>query len=454
MTFADSSAPRQSASPRGPLPRRFLIPAVASIFVMMILVLLAPIMTADGPPGGAGNTLRQVSYGVLFLATVGVVGGYTRPAKLLAPPITMIVAIAWCWISLTWALEPSISIRRLILTTLVFWTIFLAVEECGFDRTIKAMMICLATLLAVNFISVLISPETAIHQAEASVDVGLVGDWKGILPQKNFTGATCALTILVFGFGGQKLNMIVRVAVIAAAGFFLYMTESKTSMGMLALACTLGGAYMLLSPRMRVFVIPIVAVAGIAAMIYAITAWDESLGPFARKDGLTGRVQIWPYLIAYAHDHPITGAGYGSFWNIGEQGPIFAYSQNWVSTLTSGHNGYLDLLVQVGWPGLILAIIATIVMPLWKLLSNSEINRARGGMLIALIIFCVGHNMTETSLFERDVIVGVFLIFAVALTNSLSRRSKAGASQSRTARKSSRGASDPSPNAPAPSTNG
>jgi O-antigen ligase len=417
MTFADASEPRRTA------PRGFFIPTIISIFVMMILVLIAPIMTADGTPDGSGNTLRQAGYALLFLATVWMVGGFKRPRKLLAPPLMIILAIGWCWLSLFWALEPSITIRRLLLTTLVLWIIFLAVEECGFDRTIKAMMICLVALLIANYIAIVAFPYEAIHQAGISVDAGIVGDWKGVLPQKNFTGACCALTIMLFLFAGKQVNLILRIGVIAASAFFLVMSQSKTSMGMLILSAAVGGIYYVFNPRLRMVLIPVVALAGVAMMMYSITAWDEMLGPFARHDGLTGRVQIWPYLISYATDHPYTGAGYGSFWNIGTEGPIYSYSRNWVSELSNGHNGYLDLLVQVGWPGLILAVLATMVIPMWKLLSNSEVSKARGGLLIALLIFCIGHNITETSLFERDVIVGVFLIFTVALVEVVTRRS-------------------------------
>lgn len=407
---------------RKPVARPFFIPTIVSIFAMMTLVLIAPIMTADGPPDGSGNTLRQIGYGILFLATVGLVGGFKHPRKLLAPPLLVMLAVGWCWLSLFWSLEPSISFRRIILTTLVLWIIFMAVEECGFDRTVKCMMVCMVVLLAANYIAVLGWPQNGIHQASESVDSGVIGDWKGVLPQKNFTGAACALTILLFAFMNQGVGRAVRIGVVLASGFFLYMTESKTSMGMLALALAVGGIYYAFNPRLRVILIPVIAIAGIAVMMYTITAWDQMLGPFERRDGLTGRAQIWPYLIAYAQDHPLTGAGYGAFWNIGTESPIHVYSRNWIATLSSGHNGYLDLLVQVGWPGLILAVLATMIVPMQQLLSNSGVSRSRGALLIGLIVFCIGHNMTETSLLERDVIVGVFLIFAVALVQVVCRR--------------------------------
>jgi O-antigen ligase len=158
-------------------------------------------------------------------------------------------------------------------------------------------------------------------------------------------------------------------------------------------------------------------------MLSSINWWDEMLGPFQRKDALTGRVEIWPYLFNYAKDHPFTGSGYGSFWNIGENSPVYQYTKNWVSELGNGHNGYIDLLVQIGVPGLVLAVIATIISPAVRLLSTNVAGRSQLALLVAMLVFCAGHNMTESSLLERDTIIEVFLMFTIALTGVVTRRS-------------------------------
>ncbi len=145
--------------------------------------------------------------------------------------------------------------------------------------------------------------------------------------------------------------------------------------------------------------------------------------PFQREDSLTGRVQIWPPLVAYALDNPLLGAGFGSFWNIGRESPIFAYSTTyWVTQLGNGHNGYLDLLVQIGFPGLILVVMALIVTPMLRLSLSPYASRNQGALLLALIIFCTGHNFTETSLMDRDAFVHLYLVMAGALARTLARR--------------------------------
>jgi O-antigen ligase len=86
-----------------------------------------------------------------------------------------------------------------------------------------------------------------------------------------------------------------------------------------------------------------------------------------------------------------------------------------VAQITSGHNGFLDLVVQIGLPGLLLALCAVIVAPMRVLLTDAGLDRSRRSLLTALVVFGVGHNLTESSLFDRDAAVHVFLMLAIAL---------------------------------------
>lgn len=113
-------------------------------------------------------------------------------------------------------------------------------------------------------------------------------------------------------------------------------------------------------------------------------------------------------------DHPWTGAGFGSFWNVGQSSPVFSYATGWVTQITVGHSGYFDQLAAVGFPGLILMVYALIVWPLIRLLASSSISPQQGALISTMIIFSMGHNITESGLFERDVIVSVFLYFGAA----------------------------------------
>jgi O-antigen ligase len=180
------------------------------------------------------------------------------------------------------------------------------------------------------------------------------------------------------------------------------------------------------NPRRRVAVVSIIVVVAAAIAIFVYYDWDALSAPFNRPDAFTGRVQIWKVLVEYHSDHPL-GSGYGSFWNIGPDRQMLHYvkSTNWVAGQPQAHNGYLDLLVQLGMPGLILGILAFIVAPIGRLLVSLEARRAQGGMLLAMIIFSAGHNFTESSYLDRDQLVEVFCLLAIALVGVIARPNRA-----------------------------
>jgi O-antigen ligase len=241
--------------------------------------------------------------------------------------------------------------------------------------------------------------------------------------QKNFAGAACALTILYFVFDAKKTSWPVRLVVIAASAVFLYQSNSRTSMVLLCSSFAVVGLYRLYQPRYRWVACLFLAPAALLGAVLAHEYWDPISAPFSRPDSLTGRGQIWPALWRYWQEHWLLGSGFGSFWNVGEPRPISLYGQGWVaSAINSGHNGFLDLLVQTGLPGLVLAVLATVCAPLATLIVHPSLDRSRASLLLACIWFCVGHNFTESSLFDRDATVHVFLMLAIALLGIEARR--------------------------------
>lgn len=56
-----------------------------------------------------------------------------------------------------------------------------------------------------------------------------------------------------------------------------------------------------------------------------------------------------------------------------------------------------------------------LVIPSWKLIVKGTATRSEGSLLIGVLVFCAGDNLMESSFLERDAIVQVFLLFAIAL---------------------------------------
>jgi O-antigen ligase len=385
----------------------------------MLGLTLAAIKSEDAVQQGGGEATRQVFYVAVFLIALAASQPLTRPARLLALPATLVIALAWCGASVGWSEVAPIAMRRFVLTAMIIVALFRMVDQLGFERTVKVVQASLAMVLVLNFAAVASLPFAIHHMAEIG-DPNLAGAWRGLLPQKNFAGAVCALTIIAFALDPLHRRAGGRWVLIVAAALFLYKTKSKTSIGLLLLSLSAGWAYLRYNPAYRALLIPVAVVLVPLVALYA-TGWVSSvLHPSDDLSGLTGRVQIWPPLFAYVRDHPLHGAGFGSFWNVGEASPIYRYGKGWVAKVGNGHNGYLDLATQIGIPGLILVVTAAFVAPLTRILASVSAPRAHGAVLVAMLLFCACHNFTETSLFDRDQIVEVFMMLTVALIAKVS----------------------------------
>ncbi|WP_165356445.1 O-antigen ligase [Sphingosinicella sp. BN140058] len=400
--------------------RRGAFTAATFGMLWMVIIGLNPLSekVKTIPATGDGDLARQLCYSLIFIVALLASRPLTHPRNLFALPLTVTIALGWCWLSLSWSAVPDVGMRRLILTSIIMFSIFRSVKEIGHERTIALIRLVLLITLVLNYVAIVVTP-AAVHQMAEIGDPNLIGNWRGVLPQKNFAGAICAFTVILFTFDAQKLQRWLRAVVIVGALFFLYKTHSKTSQGILVLAMIVGWVYTRYNPSYRALIIPLISVIGCAGVLYVEMNWDALMAPLHSPDALTGRTQIWPPLANFANDHLLTGSGFGSFWNIGPTSPIYQYAEGWVSGIASGHNGYLDMLVQVGLPGLTLIVISMIIWPMIRLLGSRTAPRQTGALMLALIVFCMGHNTTESSLFDRDMVVQQFLSFAVAMVGSV-----------------------------------
>jgi O-antigen ligase len=349
----------------------------------------------------------------------------------MAMPTTILILLGYCLLTCTWAIDPNIAFRRLALTAAVVWMLVRAVGDLGAVRTAKIVRTYLVVLLVANYLTVAFSP---LGKHLSGEEPWLLGDWRGLTAHKNVAGPACCFTILMFLFDSNRIAPWVRALVIAASTIFLAMTHAKTATGMLAIALVAGGVMHFYNPRHRSLVVPLSVIGGTLAFLYLLMYSGVIERVLDDPGALSGRGAIWPALLTYARENLWTGAGFGSFWQIGDRSPIYFLSWSWVATaIGHGHNGYLDLLVTIGLPGLLLAIAVLLVWPAVRLLCSLNISRGRRSLLAAILVFCAGSNLTESTLMDRTSTVQVFLMLAIILIHRLSDQS-AGAHQALRAR--------------------
>jgi len=127
-----------------------------------------------------------------------------------------------------------------------------------------------------------------------------------------------------------------------------------------------------------------------------------------RDATLTGRTQVWSALIPIVMRSPVVGGGFGVFWTPARRDSF---------DISGAHNGYLDVLLGLGFVGIIL-------VSFFYLASCRNARRELshdfdwGVLCISFIIMALIHNMGESSISSfNNYLTGIVLFIAVSSTN-------------------------------------
>jgi O-antigen ligase len=123
-------------------------------------------------------------------------------------------------------------------------------------------------------------------------------------------------------------------------------------------------------------------------MIYGGFLAGGVTSALGRDASFTGRTEIWAGLLPIVESHPILGAGFGGFWT---RDNIRAHE------ITEAHNGYLDIMLDLGVMGLILISIFYLHI-CRQALSGLEIDFDWAALTICMVIMTIIHNFTESSI--------------------------------------------------------
>ncbi|MBN9544030.1 MAG: O-antigen ligase family protein [Alphaproteobacteria bacterium] len=389
---------------------RSLIAEIAFVaLLLMMFVGLSPFAPPPSPTTvnmaapAPGDFLRQIIFlgiffPVLFASTLQRGWDVFRVV-----PFALIAMLAWCFFSMGWSGAPDVTMRRSALAAILVISTIASVDLVGGPRAFLLWRIVLAIVLALNWLSIPLI-ETAVH-LPGEIDPSLVGDWRGLYGQKNTAGAVCVLTALLFLFSRNgRGNWIGWLVAVAALGF-LAMTRSKTSIALFPVALVAGLAYGIAwrdSLSRAIFLCGAILMAGIASLLLLLN-WDFILKLLTDPASFTGRAEIWQAILAYMHDHPLLGAGFGTIAHTGTLSPLHDYARgNWVETIADSHNGYLQILATTGGIGLLLALLAMVVGPLCRFWPLEPARTGFKALLFAIFVFVLLHNFLETDFLESD----------------------------------------------------
>ena len=273
------------------------------------------------------------------------------------------LALLFVWFVATtrWALDPDASSRRLFLY-IVDLLICLAVSLGLKDprRLHSGLATACAIVVVIDLGSWIIAP------AASMTDIGLAA----IHTHKNTLGAVMLLTGLIcapYTLGQRGLMGRMFWGAITTASFVLLIaSKSKTSLAILIVAAFVGPLLLALLRRRAEILwglgLSALALIATAALMWLTWCAMQGLDPLAPAEEITftQRTDVWRFTVDQFRLHPWRGVGFGSFWDVDPKVQPSLQTDLWFAQpdapTNESHNGYLDLLVTTGIPGLIGAL--------------------------------------------------------------------------------------------------
>ena len=370
---------------------------------------------------GEGDPVRQIIY--LSLCATSFVSVAIYGVRKSMYPFFVSLLVFYAVVSSIWAVDTSISFRRAILNVVVICGIANFVGALGPERAYILFRRTLAVIMVVSLVSVFVVPGLARHPAWEP-DPGLVGAWKGVFSQKNHASAIASIAILLYCHECMNRLGAIKLFVLACSIIFLLGTKGKTSIGMLVPALMVGVSFRFLMRSEKGKIVMLIGVCAFFATIIILGGLFSAqiIAKLSDPMAFTGRVAIWQIAVRFIEGHLLLGSGYGDFWNAGPTSPVLKLSgEHWVADVLHSHNGYLEMLVFMGVPGLLIAILGVVIMPFVYLIQMPLRFAAGGAMFSSVWLYCLMHNFLEAYLLARDKQVWMCLFVAIVLMRGLSR---------------------------------
>jgi exopolysaccharide production protein ExoQ len=363
------SAPFPDETPGTPW--RAKAEALACFFMLALMsgALLAPLFAPNQNPDSA-PFLRLMWLPVYGCIAVLMLTAPLKMTRMILPGVMGLALVGWAFASYRWSIAPDLTLRRSI--ALLFTTGFGLYLAARYDwRDLIRMFAAVFLLLAVGtYIASLLFPGFGVH---ATIHPGA---WKGLWYEKNQMGGLMVLGTLACACAAiiapQERRLWIFAAVLTA-GLVIASTSTTALLGLLITCGGLIGLALLRRGGAVTVVTLWAAIAGAAAFIGLILLAPEVFFALVGKDAtLTGRTGIWEALFRRVAERPLLGYGFGAFWQ-NPWGPSWFIKNEVQWSAPNAHNGWLDILVQLGWVGLILVAVHFIAS------AAAAVLRVRGG---------------------------------------------------------------------------
>lgn len=358
------------------------------------------------------NPMNQVVYSFVFLLSViSIVPHYKDFFRWINKEKYILLFLFWCGLTIIWSIDYTISLKRYfqyIVTSLACISVLLNFGQQ--EILVKTLKIVLLLYVLITIGVILTFPQ-AIDPSWKT--------WRGLHAGKNNLGQTAGLCIIFFSYlvitESTRLKKIVYLFFLVLSVTLLVGSFSMTPMLILSFLFfyfTLRYAdaiFMKIRIGKTVSSLIILSIILIIVVIMLVSPEmaDSFLYSIGKDPTFTDRTDIWYMLLTSSVGDLIKGVGFQAFWIPAKLSTLTIF-EYWLPN--QGHNGYVDIILEVGIIGLIFFVILLFDMAKNKFNKNNV-------LWLVFILFALLINMSESTLIRPHHFTNVFFFLSFWTTS-------------------------------------
>ncbi len=358
---------------------------------------------------GTSNVFNQAIFGGLFVLSIILLIAKRRELfNLIRREKFLTIFLLWCLITVIWSKYPFVSFKRYIqyLTVItVCLSVFLHVKN--YKHILQVFKIILGLYLIIALGTIFTIPGA----------LDRFGIWRGIAPHKNILGQTSLIAVIFFTaiFKNERtLKSKAIVATLIIIGIVLLIgCKSSTSLLTFLILFALSATLLIdkifepigIRRTVSLFIIFMSLLIFISIMWVIPEVVEVAVGSTGKDLTFTGRIDLWADIWEEAKNHLFIGAGYQGYWVV-TSAKIEQLYEMYPWLPTQAHNGYLDVINEVGIVGLTLLIL--LIINYFVNLAKAKQRQMWKWFIIASLII----NITESMFIRPKVVPGVMFMFS------------------------------------------
>jgi exopolysaccharide production protein ExoQ len=392
----------------------------------IVSLLLRTSADSDPTAVGVANSLNTISTAIVLAVVLILVLKHAKATFRYLPALSLLIALlTLAFASAIWSDFPDITLRRAgSLATTTLWAWYVGARY-NLRDLVSLVMQAVGLMAIASLLVALAMPDLGMADP-----LGPIG-WRGIFFNKNDLGEIMAVGTLTFCYrlispSGKISQFLICVLGLLLCAALLFLSESRTSW-----AIGLMGPFiclMIRSMHRRVGVgiiiwttLILVFAPAVVIIGYELPAITALLG---RDATLTGRVELWAMLPSFIEDRLWLGYGFGAFWV--ETSPRVDMIWNAIGwQAPHAHNGWLDLLLELGIVGVALAAIQVLLVLVKSIRAVVRGQDPDAQYLLLMGFVLLLMNLAESNLVRPANIIWVSLVISVVALSKIGKEFQA-----------------------------